>query len=65
MSKSQLQTEIAISTTEAEYTRLSYVLREVIPLMELLKEMKEKIFDVRDHKVKVHCRVFEDNYRAI
>ena len=29
--------EIALSTTEAEYTGLSYALREVIPLMELLK----------------------------
>ena len=52
VSKSQLQTEISLSTTEAEYTGLSYALREVIPLMELLKEMKEKGFDVLDHKVK-------------
>ena len=37
VSKSQLQKEIALSTTEAEYTGLSYALREVIPLMELLK----------------------------
>ena len=37
VSKSQLQTEIALSTTEAEYTGLSYALREVIPLMELMK----------------------------
>ena len=33
--------------------------------MELLKEMKEKGFDVLDHKVKFHCRVFEDNSGAI
>ena len=65
MSKSQLQTEIALSTTEAEYTGISYALREVIPLMELLKEMKEKGFDVLDHKVKVYCRVIEDNSGAI
>ena len=42
VSKLQLQTEIALITTEAEYTGLSYALREVIPLMELLKEIKEK-----------------------
>ena len=65
VSKSQLQTEIALSTTEAEYTGISYALREAIPLMELLKEMKEKGFDVLDHKVKFHCRVFEDNSGAI
>jgi len=40
--KSQLQTEIALSTTEAEYTGLSYALREVIPVMNLINEMKEK-----------------------
>ena len=54
VSKSQLQTEIALSTTEAEYTGLSYALREVIPLMEILKEIEEKLFNVLDHKVKVH-----------
>ena len=65
VSKSQLQTEITLITTEAEYTGLSYTLREAIPLMELLKEMKGKVFNVLDHKVKVHCRVFEDNSGAI
>ena len=33
--------------------------------MELLKEMKGKGFDVLDHKVKVHCKVFEDNSGVI
>ena len=63
--KSQLQTEIALSTTESEYTGLSYALREAIPLMELLKEMKERDFGVLDHSPKVHCRVFEDNSGAL
>ena len=38
--KSQLQTEIALSSTESEYTGLSYALRDAIPIMELLKEMQ-------------------------
>ena len=38
--KSQLQNEIALSTTEAELIGLSYSLREAIPIMEILKEMK-------------------------
>ena len=63
--KSQLQTEIALSSTEAEYTGLSYALREAIPVMELLKEMKEHGFDVLDHRPKVHCKVFEDNSGAL
>ena len=38
--KSQLQTEIALSSTESEYTGLSYALREAIPIMSLLQEMQ-------------------------
>ena len=63
--KSQLQHEIALSTTEAEYTSLSYALREAIPIMNLLKEMKERKFDVSNKIAKVHCKVYEDNSGAI
>ena len=63
--KSQLQTEIALSSTESEYTGLSYALREAIPIMGLLKEMKKKGLEVLDHRPKVHCKVFEDNSGAL
>ena len=63
--KSQLQTEIALSTTEAEYTGLSYALREAIPIIELLKEMKREGFDVTDSQADIHCKVFEDNSGAV
>lgn len=63
--KSQLQNEIALSSTESEYTGLSYALREVIPIMDLLKEMKKHGFNVMDHKPKIHCCVFEDNNGAL
>ena len=63
--KSQLQTEIALSTTEAEYIGLSNSLREAIPVMNLLKEMNEKGIDVNVTKPKVHIKVFEDNAGAI
>jgi hypothetical protein len=36
--KSQLQQEIALSSTEAEITSLSNALREAILIIELLKE---------------------------
>ena len=36
---SKLQTEIALSTAEAEYIVLSQALREVIPLITLLEEL--------------------------
>ena len=65
MTKSQLQTEIALSSTESEYTGLSYALREAIPLMELLKEMKRHGFPVTADGAEMHCRVFEDNSGAL
>lgn len=63
--KSQLQGEIALSSTESEYIGISYALREVIPIMELLKEMKRKGFEVGSTVPKLHCKVFEDNSGAL
>ena len=54
-----------MSTTEAEYTGLSYALRDAIPLMELLKELKKAGFPVTSHQAQVHCKVFEDNSGAV
>ena len=63
--KSQLQTEIAMSSTESEYTGLSYALRDAIPIMELLKEMSQQGIEVRSTQAKIHCKVFEDNSGAL
>ena len=63
--KSQLQTEIALSSTESEYIGISYAMREVIPIMELLKEMKREKFPIFKTKPKIHCQVFEDNSGAL
>jgi hypothetical protein len=60
-----MQTEIALSSTESEYTGLSYALRDAIPIMELLKELKKKEFPVRSTIPNVHCKVFEDNSGAL
>ena len=65
MWKSQLQTEIALSSTESEYTGLSYALHETIPMMELLKEMKSTGLPVSPTNADVHYQVFEDNSEAI
>ena len=62
---SQLQTEIALSSTESEIYGLSQALRTMIPLMELIKEMKNKGFPIGATIPRVHCRVFEDNAGAI
>jgi hypothetical protein len=60
---SQLQSVFALSTTEAEYVALSTALHDVIPVMELLKEMNDHGYDVMDPPA-IKCKVFEDNSRA-
>jgi hypothetical protein len=62
---SKLQTEIALSTTESEYISLSTSLREVIPLMELIKELEGVGFAFKNEKPKVYCEAFEDNEGAL
>jgi hypothetical protein len=61
---SKLQTEIALSTAEAEYIALSQALREVIPLMTLMEEI-HKIFPVHITKPNFVCKVHEDNQSCI
>ena len=63
--KSQLQTEITLSSTESEYTGLSYGLREVIPVIEIIKEMKQFGFPIQPETPKIYCKVFEDNSGAL
>ena len=61
---SRLQTEIALSTTEAEYIALSTALREVIALMELCKELHQKVSSEIIPTPTVYCKAFEDNSGA-
>ena len=63
--KSQLQTEIALSSTESEYTGLSYALREAIPIMQLINEMSENGIEINHATPKIKCKVFEDNSGAL
>lgn len=65
MWKSQLQGEITLSSTESEYTGLSYALREAIPIMNLLNEMKKQGYTISKTKAEVLCRVFEENSGAL
>jgi len=58
---SKMQTEIALSSTEAEYIALSQSMREVLPIMWLLEEAQKKGIKVNAKPCKVHCKVFEDN----
>ena len=61
---SKLQTEIALSTAEAEYIALSQSLREVIPLMDMMKELKNT-FPIHITIPNFNCTVHEDNQSCI
>jgi hypothetical protein len=58
---SKLQTQIALSTTEAEYISLSQSLRESIPLIQLVREVNDKNITNYIYVPKVYCKSCEDN----
>ena len=60
---SRLQTEIALSTTEAEYIALSTAAREVIPMRELMIEIGS-LFGLTSIAPTLKCTLFEDNMGA-
>ena len=62
---SKLETICALSTTEAEYIALSMCLRDLIPVMELVAEVRSKGFPVLCNEPYVYCKVFEDNSGAL
>jgi hypothetical protein len=49
--KLQMATEIALSSTESEYTGASATLCEAIPVMELLKEMKSLLVIAKQRSI--------------
>ena len=59
--KSKLQTNTALSTTEAEYNAASEALCHVLPLMELLQEAHGHVNSIPAPKTKLHCQLFIDN----
>ncbi len=58
---SKLQSQVALSTTEAKYITTSTSLPDVIPVMNLIAEMKEQDFQVICTQPYVYCKVFEDS----
>jgi hypothetical protein len=58
--QSKLQTEIALSTAEAEYIALSQALRETLPMTNLMRKMNV-IFPLYPPKPKFVLKVREDN----
>ena len=58
---SKMQTQVALSTMEAEYVALSQSMRDLIPIRQLLQEMLRIVFDVTPTiKYHSHSKAFED-----
>jgi hypothetical protein len=60
---SKLQTQVALSTMEAEYIALSQSsMQDLIPLREILKEIKMQGFDLTDDDISYHTylKAFSD-----
>jgi hypothetical protein len=62
---SKLQFQVALSTTKVEYIAMSQALRDIIPIMGLLQEIREQDFKTLCPKPYVYCKVFEDNSGAL
>ncbi len=62
---SKLQTEIALSTLEAEYIALSSAMREMLPMRRLFREIGVKMKLGLQDKGLLHSTVFEDNNGAL
>ena len=63
--KSKMQTIIALSSTEAEYVVLSQSMREAIPIIGLLDELRDWKMVPEPTKTSIKCKAFEDNLGAI
>jgi len=61
---SKLQTEIALSTLEAEYIALSQCMRDLIPIQRILLEISE-MFELKLEQTVTKSTLFEDNEGAL
>ncbi|MFN9957182.1 MAG: hypothetical protein ACK55I_29105, partial [bacterium] len=55
-----MQTEVALSTTEAEYIALSQSTRDLIPMRALLQELSKATKLIVGSTI-AHSTIFEDN----
>ena len=59
-----MQREIALSSTEAEYNGLSYAVREVIPIINVLNEISQR-HHIPTPSPRLLLKIYEDNAGAI
>jgi hypothetical protein len=62
--KSQLQTSIAMSTMESEYTALSMALRAAIPLLDICVSINQGLGITKDKLLTFKTTIHEDNIGA-
>jgi len=62
--KTQLHSEITLSTTEAEYSTLSTSLHTLLPVRDLLIEVTNTLGISPNLHATLHCRAFQDNRAA-
>ena len=63
--KSHLQSEISLSTLEAEYSALSSAMRTLLPLRSMLQEIVSGVKLPNTFMLTIKCQVFEDNNGAL
>eukprot|EP00956_Cyclotella_meneghiniana_P031963 scaffold85834_cov44-Cyclotella_meneghiniana.AAC.4 len=63
--KSKLQTEIALSTMEAEYVAMSQACKDLFPVVNLIRDLSKTVGLPSDFKAKLHIKIHEDNVGAL
>jgi hypothetical protein len=63
--RSKLQTEIALSTMEAEYVAISTSCRDLFPVVDMIKELSRTVGLSDDFVSKIHVKIHEDNVGAL
>ena len=62
---SRLQREVALSSTESEYNAVSESMRDVLYLMQLVKDMTQIGLVMTNAPPTVRCKIYEDNSGAL
>lgn len=63
--KSRLQTEIALSTMEAEYVALSTSCKDLFPIVSMVQELAGSVGLQVNDIAKMHIKIHEDNVGAL
>jgi hypothetical protein len=63
--RSRLQTEIALSTMEAEYVALSTACKDLLPLVAVIRELSAAVGLDASFSANIHCKIHEDNVGAL